>query len=120
MYLVVDANVIISSLINQGVTFKVFKENVVHQRFNFIAPEFLFSEIPVEKLQKLTQLPSKTIQDILDTILDRITMIPFTQFQHHFPRALTINEKDAPYIALALAYDCPIFSGDKGLKNKQQ
>ena len=50
MLLVVDANVVISSLIKTGITFTVFKYNASIKHYEFIAPEFLLSEIDMEKI----------------------------------------------------------------------
>lgn len=38
---VVDANVIISSLINKGICFSALASNAVLKKFELIAPEFL-------------------------------------------------------------------------------
>jgi len=45
MLLVIDANVVISSLIKDGTALKVFKYNAQRTAYEFIAPAYLFSEL---------------------------------------------------------------------------
>jgi len=118
MLFVVDANVVISSLIKKGTTFTVFKYNAFIKHCEFIAPEFLLSEINMEKIQLLTKLSKEDIEKIFSLITEQIEVIPFSKFSDKLPAAMNINFKDSPYIALALTYKCPIFSGDKGLKRQ--
>jgi predicted nucleic acid-binding protein len=47
-------------------------------------------------------------------------MIPFTMFSDKLKEAMDLNFKDSPYLALAMTYNCPIFSGDKGLKKQKK
>lgn len=118
MLFVVDANVVISSLITKGTTFTVFKYNASIKHCEFIAPEFLLSEINMEKLQSLTKLSKEDIEKTFSLITEQIEVIPFSKFSDKLPAAMNINFKDSPYLALALTYKCPIFSGDKGLKRQ--
>lgn len=118
MLLVIDANVVISSLINKGTTFTVFKYNASIKHCEFIAPEFLLSEINMEKIQSLTKLSKEDIEKTFSLITEQIEFIPFSKFSDKLPAAMNINFKDSPYLALALTYKCPIFSGDKGLKRQ--
>jgi predicted nucleic acid-binding protein len=83
MRLVVDVNVVISSLMKDGISFKVFSLNSILQKFELVAPDFFMSEISRHKEELL----------------------------------LSDHLKDVPYVALALKFNCPIFSGDKILKN---
>jgi len=118
MLLVVDANVVISSLINKGTTFQVFKHNARTKQCHFIAPAFLLSEVNMEKVIQLSNLSKQNIDTILSLITEQIQFISFSTFSKHFSQAMEINFKDSAYLALAMRYDCAIFSGDKGLKKQ--
>ena len=118
MLIVVDANVIISALINKGITFKVFKHNASLKKFEFIAPEFLLSETNMNRLLSLTRLTKVELDKTFASIVDQIEFIPFSKFSDKFLEAIELNLKDSPYLALALKFNCPIFSGDKGLKEQ--
>ena len=45
MLIVVDVNVILSSLLTKGNSFKVFALNDLFGKFDFVAPEFLLKEL---------------------------------------------------------------------------
>lgn len=47
--LVVDANVVISSLLTNRHSSVVFKLNSIFNKFNFVAPEFLLTELEKHK-----------------------------------------------------------------------
>jgi len=116
---VVDANVVISSLINKGVPFSVFSLNSASNKFEFIAPEFLLEEVKKHKSRvlKFTKLSEQEFEKVYEFLINEITFIPAKKFLDFLPKAkqLAPHEKDATYIALSLASNCPIFSGDKGL-----
>lgn len=118
--LVVDANVIISSLVNKGVTFSAFSLNVLQRRFEFIAPEFLLEEVKRHRSRILgvTKLSGREFEEVYRLFVGELTFIPLEEFIVFLPKAKKIapHDKDVPYIALALALNCPLLSGDKGLK----
>ena len=121
MRLVVDANVIVSSLLRGGVPFKVFALNSLLNRFEFVAPDFLISETEKHKKELLreTKLPNNIFFDTMDFLVEEINIVPAEEFKEFVPRAekmLSKHIKDVPYLALALKLNCPIFSGDKVLK----
>ena len=120
MLLVVDANVVFSALIRRGNPFKVFEANNIFKRFEFTAPEFLFEEIDKKfnKILSKTHLSSQELSETLSFIKEQIEFIPSTESLDKFPEAKELNFKDSPYLALALNLNCPIFSGDKGLKEQ--
>jgi len=49
MEIVVDVNVVLSSLLTKGDSFNVFALNFVFNKFNFVAPEFLLIELEKHK-----------------------------------------------------------------------
>ena len=117
---VVDANAVISSLINTGVPSSVFSLNAISGKFEFIAPEFSLEEVKKHKSKALsfTKLSEQEFEEAYEFLIDEIAFIPAGEFLQFLPKAkqLAPHDKDAPYIALSLAFNCPIFSGDKGLK----
>jgi len=121
MRLVVDANVVVSSLLRSGVPFKVFALNSLLNRFEFVAPDLLISETEKHKKELLreTKLPRDIFFDTMDFLVEEISIVPAEEFKEFVPMAekmLSKHIKDVPYLALALKLNCPIFSGDKVLK----
>jgi len=45
MRIVVDVNVVLSALLNKGDSFNVFALNELFGKFDFVAPEFLLTEL---------------------------------------------------------------------------
>ena len=59
------------------------------------------------------------MEELIDFLKGEIEIIPNSEFLEFLAKAedlLRGHEKDAPYLALALAFKCGIFSGDKRLK----
>src|SRR3989338_237880 len=122
MLLVVDVNAVFSALVKRGKPFEVFEANKVFAVFEFIAPEFLFSEFDkrVNKLLSQTKLTKEELLDTLSFIRREISIIPSSEFLDKMPEAIELNFKDSPYLALALKLNCPILSGDKKLKRQNK
>lgn len=72
MLLVVDANVVISSLIKDGTTLQVFKYNAIRNVYEFIAPSYLFTELNRQRIQQFSSLTKKEIDETLTLISDQI------------------------------------------------
>lgn len=118
MMLVVDVNVVISSLVAKGVPFKVFLLNRLLRKLEFVAPDFLLTEFEKHKqrLQRESSLSMKDFNELANFLLEEISLIPVSQFSEFLPKAkssLSTHTEDTPYLALALKLNCTIFSGDK-------
>jgi len=102
-------------------TFDVFLLNSVLKKLEFIAPEFLWIEVEKngEELLKETELTEDEFKEVMEFLIEEITIVPSSQFLELLPEAkrlLSTHSKDVPYLALALKFNCSIFSGDKALK----
>lgn len=102
MNLVVDANIIFSSLIKEGKT----AELIFHISFRFFTPEFVLEEIKKHKqeiLQK-TKRSNKELEEILVLLQQVIGIIPKEEFQENLAKAKEISPDpdDIMYFALAL------------------
>ena len=122
MLLVVDVNVVFSALTTKGNSLKVFEANKTFEKFEFIAPEFLFSEIGkrMDKLLLNSKLTKEELSEVFSFIKKQIDPIPASEFIDKLSEARELNTKDSPYLALALKSGCAIFSGDKGLKKQDK
>jgi predicted nucleic acid-binding protein len=122
MLVVVDVNVIVSSLLSKGVAFDVFLFNSIVRRYEFVFPEFLLVELEnhKEELQRETKLSGEEFNEVLGFLLEEINLVPSSLFSERLPEArriLSKHKKDVPYLALSLELkSSPIFSGDKKLK----
>lgn len=122
MLLVVDANVVISALVAKGVSYRVFLLNSLLKKFDFIAPEFLWREVEKhrETLLEETKLPPGEFDEMLDFLKEEIVIVPAKDFIGFLPGAEKVSPdpKDKQYFALAIAFNCGIFSGDLKLKEQ--
>ena len=121
MLVVVDVNVVLSSLLGEGDSFNVFAINEIFNKFEFVAPEFLLTELEKHKQEifKRSKLSKDEFEDVLEFVIKQITFVPKSEFEDFLPKAkesLFKHLKDVQYLALALKLDCPIFSGDKLFK----
>jgi predicted nucleic acid-binding protein len=119
MLVVVDFNVVFSALASGGVVSEVFALNMESGFFEFISPEAILEESAKNRgrLMHFSSLSDKEIDKALSFILSQIRIIPFSEFFCKMPEAIKLDRKDSPYIALALAKGCPIFTGDKRLSS---
>lgn len=121
MLLVVDVNVVFSALYSRDVAYDVFARNRLFKYFEFVAPEYMFFELgrKTEKLLLTSSLSEEEITAVLEFLREEIKTITaeeFKDFLHRAAEALKSHPKDVPYLALALALDCGIFSGDEKLR----
>jgi predicted nucleic acid-binding protein len=82
----------------------------------------MFSEIEKKttKLLSVTELTTDELQDAFLFIREQIEIISFSEFSNKLSEVQKSNMNDAPYIALALKRRCPVFSGDKQLKQQSK
>lgn len=121
MFLVVDSNVVISAAFNIGNSLNVFLQNFEKRRFEFIAPNLLVLEVGnhTDKIAKKTNLSAEESLEVLRFIIEQIKFVEDDEFTDKMSEARAIlggHQKDAHYLALALAFNCKIFSGDKVFK----
>lgn len=124
MLLVVDANTVLSALLSGGKTFDVFLANKRLKRFEFVAPEFLFFEIGrhFDEILGRSRLSPEELAKVFKLIKDGIEFVPFEEFNEHADEAEKVapHAKDVQYFALALAFDCGIWSKEKAFKKQSK
>lgn len=119
--IVIDTNIIFSILLSKNSHFlsMLFDDN-----YNMLAPNFLFVEIfnKKEKIIKHSKLNDDEIVELLSLILskihfvkDEIISINSKQIAYHLCK--DIDLKDIPFVALAIEFNCKIWTGDKKLIN---
>lgn len=122
MLLVVDANVVISALVVKGIPYKVFFFNSLFKRFDLIAPDLLWREVDKRKPSLLEEikLSAGEVEELLEFLKEEIDVVPAKEFVGLLPEAERVSPdpKDKQYFALALAFNCGLFSGDPELKEQ--
>jgi len=120
MDLVVDANILFSSLIKDGKT----SELLFEEELKLYTPEFIMEEFKKyeEILLKKTHRTKEQFHEILQLIKEIITIIPKEEYLNDMKKAKEISPdpKDAMYLALALKLKCSVWSNDKKLKEQKE
>ncbi len=123
--IVVDTNVLISSLINlESVVWRVLDtENTV-----FLVPELAVDEL--EKYEEMIQekLNSRGCEEeyehLLSELFTPLIVVPSSEYKEEMEEAYEamkdIDEKDTEFLALAIAYDCSIWSDDGDFKKQKK
>ncbi len=124
MLLVVDANIVFSSLITGGRTFEIFLLNRRLKKFEFVAPEYLMVEVEkhIDEIVGKTKLKLAELEKVFGFIEKEIEFIPFEDFKELYEKAVQVSPDpdDVPYFALALKLGCAIWSYDKPLKKQSE
>lgn len=116
MLLVVDANIVLSSLISGTST-----DLILSPRLKLVAPELFFMEIQrnLPDIKKRSHLSPVEFELVFQIIERHIDIVPMDEFLSYLPKAeqlLGDHKKDAPYVALALYLNCPFWSYEKRFK----
>jgi predicted nucleic acid-binding protein len=122
---VIDSNILFGAIISsRRIYFEIIKN------FDLYAPDFVLKEIEKyeEFLLKKTKLPKKELNSFLIKLFKGVTILPAIILdkkskQRAMELCKDVDEKDAPYIALAIELDIPFITNDKklykGLKKKE-
>jgi predicted nucleic acid-binding protein len=119
--LIVDANIVFSGILNSKGKIGDLLINS-GKKFNFIAPNFLRTEI-YKYHHKLGKISGMTVEQVRESefqICKDINFISEEQIKLSTwliaeKLVADIDPKDAPYIAFAKHFKCKIWSGDKML-----
>jgi predicted nucleic acid-binding protein len=119
---VIDANELFALLIKGSVSSRsIFTSSDV----SLLAPEFLMEEFYNNKdilLSKTHRTPEE-FSNLLAVLKEKIRLVPENEFSGFMQAArdlLSGHEKDAAYMALALRFNCPIWSEEKLLKKQDK
>lgn len=120
MRLVVDANILVAALLKDATT----REILLKDEIEFFAPESLAVEIKNllknPRVRRRLKLKDKDLFALSSAILARITFFPEKSFAASIKRSIPLvtHIEDAPYIALSLALDLPLWSNDADLQKQ--
>ncbi len=118
--LVVDTNVIIGSLIRNSTTRFI----LLNPGHIFYVPEYAIEEVNkhMEMIVAKSGLKLEQVKLVFDIILEHLEIIPMSDIQTNLEKAVKIlqsDEKDVPFLALALTIPCDgIWTNDEHFKNQ--
>ncbi|PIN85544.1 MAG: hypothetical protein COV47_01565 [Candidatus Diapherotrites archaeon CG11_big_fil_rev_8_21_14_0_20_37_9] len=119
MKLVIDANIFFSAVIKDSGTRKL----IVDRRLVLYAPKYLILEFFKYKyeLLKKSKLTEEAFNTIFKKLIRRIRIVDDLETMIFYAAAkrLINDEKDAPYVACALAINAEVWSNDRHFSNKR-
>ena len=119
MLIVADANELFSALIAKGETLNLF----FNSKFEIISPEFILEEFKKhqQEISNKSSLNKNELITFLLLLTYKIKFIDEKDYADFLIEAenITPDKNDIDYLALALKFNCPIWSEDKKLKEQQ-
>ena len=119
MKLIVDTNIVFSTLLNPHSAIGEILMNI-QDEFTFFAPELLKEELKryAPKITAYSKLDSKTLSDIKELVLSTINFVSEESISapswiQAFALTKDIDEDDTPFIALGIELDAKLWTGDK-------
>jgi predicted nucleic acid-binding protein len=119
--IVVDTNIIFSGLLSPNGTISDLLLNS-SDTFDFYTPTYLLDELDnhKEKLLKITGFSEKEMDYLQRNIFKKVDLIDLetirdSTWEKAIELTKNIDEFDAPFIALALELESPLWTGDKKL-----
>ena len=119
MRIVVDTNIVFSSLLNADNDMGDVLLNY-QNKFQFFAPQLVLDELLKyhTKLQKLSKLSALNLNEAQTRIFDIITLISLDLIENAnwtkaYELTKNIDENDTPFVALALSLEAKLCTGDK-------
>jgi len=122
--IVIDTNILMSALIKES----AFTEKLLKSEFlDLYYPEDGLSEIEYYKKYIISKrnktIQKKSFEYTLKFILESVQIIPSELYSSRIKEAYEImkyiDEKDTPFLALALQLNCPVRSNDPHLKQQK-
>ncbi|MEK6856064.1 MAG: PIN domain-containing protein [Nanoarchaeota archaeon] len=120
--LAIDSNILISAIIKEG----KIREIITNFKLNLILPEFGLNEIYNHKdeLMKKSSLDNYEFDVLILRLMKYIRLIPnelLIQYKNKAEEIMKdIDLDDKIFIAVALAFNCPIWSDDKHFKKQTE
>ena len=121
MKLIVDANILFSALIKDGVT----RELILNDKLKLFTPEYIFEEVlnHLQELEIKTRASKNQIEEILQELIDesKIYIMTLNSIKSYKKKAKEISPdiRDVPYFAAALKIKGGIWLNDKELKKQK-
>ena len=120
MKIVIDTNILFSSLLSKS---SKLRKILLNKDYQFFSPNFVFVEIfkHKEKILKYTKSSEVEVYEYLNEILKKIhfvneEIISKENRQRAYELCVDIDKEDIPMIALAIELNADVWTGDTTLR----
>ena len=117
----INTNIIISALVKRKYTYEL----IISGKLRLYTPKVMMNEVleHVDEIAERAGLSRSEVLFFLNALLEHIMVIDEDMYIDKIAEAYEackkFDEKDTPFIALALKLGIPIWSNDKDLREKQ-
>lgn len=120
MKIIIDNNILFSLMKPSSSASEIFSL----MKWNYIVPDFILKEFEKHKPECETKsgLTKSGFEQRKKEVFGEISFVELTEYENLLKEAAAFSpdEDDSPYFALALKYDCPIWSNDTELKKQEK
>jgi len=123
MKLIIDTNILISSLLKDSTT----REILLNESLNFYLPEIVLSEVNkyLPYIIQKSELSGEEIKKLLNSLLENLILVPIDEYEKNMNEGMkiigNIDKKDTQFIALALSIENDgIWSNDKHFEKQKK
>jgi len=120
MTVIVDTNILFASLRSKN---SIFRKILLNREFTFYSPNFLVVEIfkHKERILEKAKTDEEEVYEFLNKVLQRIhfineEMITKENAIKGFEFCKDVDEKDTPFVALAIELNAELWTRDKKLR----
>ncbi|OPY54260.1 MAG: putative nucleotide-binding protein, containing PIN domain [Methanosaeta sp. PtaU1.Bin112] len=120
MEIVLDTNILISSLLRNGLT----RDIILLSPLKMYTVEYAKFEVEKHKdeLQSKSKLDEDSFNYLTEFVFGKVSLIPMAELSPFKDKAIGIMREidinDSPFIALAMHLNCPIWSNDAHFKRQ--
>lgn len=118
---VVDTNIVFKALRLKN---SAIRDALTEGQYQFYAPKFLFVEVfkHKEKLLRNNTQSEDDLYEYLNTLLQHITFVnedtvSVGSYLEAYRLCREVDEKDVPFVALALELNCPLWTVDQFIRD---
>ena len=122
--IVVDANIVFAALTKRGFTFEFIKL-LSRLGVKLYSPQYILEEFDdnMEELVEASKLSREELKFLIKILFEQIKVIPESEYKaslHEAQMLFPEHLEDAPYLALSIAFDCPLWSNEKLLREQSR
>jgi len=124
VFLVVDANILFEFFKPESAERRLIN-SLSYSGYRLISPDFALKELVQMRGKIMNSAPIDELDFmfLLSLIVKKVEIISKSEYEKSVFKAIDIlgkHVKDVPYFAVALAFNCPIWSNEKRLKKQPE
>ncbi len=125
MHVVIDANILFSFFRKDSLVREIIIDSDLKYNLEIIAPKYALEELDKHKKEicekaQITEEDYEFPRGVLEFFIEFISEEMWVDKIEEASKLLAEHKKDVPYLALALKYNCSVWSYDKNIKKQNK